>query len=179
MLAMGEYKPLYTQVLWSARVASLGVKAGSANIIYTIKWPLVLLGMTLRAGHNHICVHQILGVSWNTRLWNLNLRHVYGMIRYLQELECTFHEISFQTKGSIWRKSYVEIVYFTFFSKGFYPNTFRDIIIKGFNWIITKWRKQCHSCSLAIQHKSPLNIQYNKHTTTKCIIFTTSPDHIN
>ena len=35
-------------------------------------------------------------------------------LRY-KKLECTFHEISFQTKGSIWRKSYGEIVYFTFF----------------------------------------------------------------
>ena len=64
---------------------------------------------------------------------------------------------------------------FTCFSKGFHFNTFRDIIIKGFNWIIT--RTQSHSCSWAIQHKSPLNMHYDncEHRTTKCIIFTTSP----
>ena len=143
---------------------------------------IVLLGMTLRAGHNQICVHQILGVSWNTRLWNINLWHVYGIIRYLQELECTFYENILPNKRKHLTKKSWKIVYFTsFFSKGLHPNTFRDIIIKSFNWIISKWRTQCHSCSWAIQHKSPLNIQYNnfEHTTTKCPIFTTSPDHIN
>ena len=86
-----SYRYLYTQVLGSARVASLGVE-GRRILINTIKWPLVLLGMTRRAGHNQICVHQIVGVSWKTRLRNINVRHVYGIIRYLQELWWTFYE---------------------------------------------------------------------------------------
>ena len=56
---------------------------------------------------------------------------------------------------------------FHVFSKGFHPNTFRDIIIKGFDWTITKWRTQSHSCSWAIQPKSPLNIQCNNFEHTK------------
>ena len=157
---MGEYKlsvPLHTSAL------------------------IVLLGMALRASHNQICVHQIMCVSWNTRSWNINLRHVYGMIRYPQELECTFCENILPNKRKHLTKNSWRNCVFTFFSKGFHPNTFRDIIIKSFNWIITKWRTQCNLCSWAIQHKSPLNIQYNNFelTTTKCIIFTTSPDHIN
>ena len=143
------------------------------------------MGMTLRAGHNQICVDQILGVSWNTRLWNINLRHVNGIIRYntFMSWNALLMKIPYQTKGSIWRKrnkSWGNCV-FHVFCKGFHPNTFRDIFIKCFNWIITKWRTQCHSCSWAIHHKSLLNIQYSnfEHTTTKCIIFATSPDHIN
>ena len=66
---------------------------------------------------------------------------------------------------------------FTSFSKGFHSNTFRDITIKGLNLVITKWRTQSHSCSWAIQHKSPLNIHCNnfEHKTTKFMIFTGSP----
>ena len=147
----------------------------------------MLLGMTLRAGHNQICVHQILHgrimeyEPGNTRLWNINLRHVYGTIRYLQELECTFYENNLPNKRKHLTKKVMEKLCISLLSKGFHHNTFNDIIIKGFNWIITKWRTQCHSCSWAIQHKSPLNIQYNnfEHTTTKCIIFTKSTDHIN
>ena len=64
-------------------------------------------------------------------------------------------------------KSHGGTMDFMCFSKGFHSNTFRDIIIKGFNCIITKWRTQSHSCSWAIQHESPLKIQYNnfEHTT--------------
>ena len=88
-------------------------------------------------------------------------------------------KIAFQTKESISRKSHRKITDFTCFSKGCHSNTFTDIILNGFNWIITKWRTQSHPCSWAIWHKSPLNIHYhNFEHTTKCIIFTTSPDHI-
>ena len=92
-----------------------------------------------------------------------------------------FLKIAFQTKEIIWRKSHGETMDFTYFSRGLHSNTSRDIIMKGFNWIITLWGTQSHSCSWAIQHTSPFNTQYNnfEHTTTRCIIFTTSPDHVN
>ena len=147
----------------------------------TINWSLVLLDMTRRAGHNQICVHQILLVSWYTRLWNINPRHVYITIRQLQGLGCPLYENSLPNKGNHLMKSHGDFMDFTCFSRGLHSNTFRNIILKGFNWIITKWRTQSHSYLWAIQHKSPLNIQYinSKYTTTKCILFTTSPDHIN
>ena len=122
--------------------------------------------------------------SWrimvHTRLWNINPRHEYDKITLGVRLHL-FIKIAFQKKESIWRKCRDETMDFTCFSKGFHSNIFRDIIIKSFNWIIKKWKAQSYTCSWAIQHKSPLNIQYNnfKHTTTKCIIFTTSLDHIN
>ena len=53
----------------------------------------MLLHITLRAGgHN-----QTLSVSLNTRLININLRHVYSTIR--QGLWCAFYEISLPNKG--------------------------------------------------------------------------------
>ena len=67
-------------------------------------------------------------------------------------------KIAFQTKESISRKSHRKIIDFRCFSIGFHSNTFTDIILKGCNWIITKWRTQSHPCSWAIWHKSPLNI---------------------
>ena len=114
-----------------------------------------------------MCVRQILSVSWNTRLRNINLRHVYGIIRYPQELGCTFYVNILPNNEKHSTKSHGGDVYLTCFSKSFHPNTFRDIIIKDFKWTITKWRTQSHSCSWAIQHKSPLNIQYNNFETHK------------
>ena len=89
---------------------------GRRILINTIKWTLVLLGMTLTAGHNQICVHQILGVSWNTRLRNINQRHVYGIMRYLQELGCTFNENILPNKGKqLTKKSWRNCVFHAFF----------------------------------------------------------------
>ena len=90
--------------------------------------------------------------------------------------DAPFMKIAFQTKESIWRRSHGETMDFMCFSKGFHSTTFRDIIIKCFNWIITKWRTQSHSCSWAIQLKAPLKIQYNnfEHTTTVYNIYNVS-----
>ena len=72
--------------------------------------------MTLRAGHNQICVHQILGVSWNTRLRNTNIRHAYSIIRYLQELGCTFNKNVLPNKGKhLTKKSWRNCVFHVFF----------------------------------------------------------------
>ena len=119
--------------------------------------------MLLRAGHNQIYVHQFLGYhairGYETKIWGM------FTVRWdnFRGWDAPFMETAIQTKGSIWRKSRGDIMDLTCFSKGFQSNTFRDIVVKGFNWKFTK----SHSCSWAIQHKSPLNIHYNnfEHTT--------------
>ena len=150
-------------------------------MIYTITWSLVLLGMTLTAGYNQIMCSPDSGRIMEYEVMNHQSKACLRYNKITSEAGMTFYENILPNKRKhLTKKSWRNYV-FHFFSKGFHPNTFRDIIIKRLNWIITKWGTQCHSCSWAIQHKSPLNIQYNnfEHTTTKCIIFTTSPDHIN
>ena len=74
--------------------------------------------MTLTAGRNQTRIHQILDVSWNSRLRNINITHVYGIIRYPRELWCTFYENILPNKGKHLTKVHWKIVYFTCFLTG-------------------------------------------------------------